>query len=99
MRAVLICLLLTHCAPLSGSGDHNPRAVFDAYLIAHGMAKSYDERADADPAISQQLATLDARARGALVGLGPGPDHDPDATARAVAELTEYAARQTEQTR
>ena len=99
MRAVLICLLLTRCAGFSGYGSPNPRAVFDAYLIAHGMVKSYDERADADPAISQQLATLDARARGALLALGQGADPDTDASARAVAALTEYAARQTEQTR
>lgn len=96
MRAALFCLLLSACATLAPEGSrHSARAIFDAYLIAHGMVKSYDERPDADPAISQQLATLDIRASRALINLGPGPDSDPEVTARAVAALTDYAAQQT----
>jgi hypothetical protein len=73
MRAALFCLLLSACATLAPEGSrHSARAIFDAYLIAHGMVKSYDERPDADPAISQQLATLDIRASRALINLGSG---------------------------
>jgi hypothetical protein len=96
MRAALICLVLTTCAydPM-GSIRHNPMAIYDAYLIAHGMALSYDEQADADPAVTSQLAKLDLRARRALVDLARAPGGDPDETARAVAALSDYAALQT----
>jgi hypothetical protein len=99
MRAALSCLLLAACALVPNTGRHSARAIFDAYLIAHGMVKSYDERPDADPVIAQQLATLDVQASRALIGLAPGPNSDPEATARAVAALTDYAAQQTNQTR
>ncbi len=99
MRAVFACLLLTACAVAPSGSRHSARAIYDAYLIAKGMVISYDERPDADPAISQQLATLDMRASQALVGLSQGPDSDPEATAAAVAALSDYAAQQTNQTR
>jgi hypothetical protein len=70
-------------------------AIYDAYLIAHGMALSYDEQSDADPAVTMELAKLDARAHRALVNLARAPDGDPGETARAVAALSDYAASQT----
>jgi len=100
MRAALLCLLLTGCALLPAGGDRrNPMAIYDAYLIAHGMAISYDERLDADPAVSHELATLDARAHRALLDLARGQTGDPDQSARAVAALSDFASRQTNPTR
>jgi hypothetical protein len=96
MRAALLCLLLSACATMGGDPDrHSPYAIYDAYLIAHGMAESYDERPDADPVVLRQLATLDMRAHRALIDLARAPDGNADATARAVAALSDYAARQT----
>lgn len=95
MRAVLLCLLVSACAFGPGMADgHNPMAISDAYLIAHGMAISYDERPDADPAVTEELAKLDWRARRALIDMVRTPDRDQDETVRAVAALSDYAARQ-----
>ncbi len=96
MRAASLCLLLSACAFLPGIGEqHDPHAIADAYLIAHGMAISYDERQDADPGVTVELGKLDMRARRALVDMVQMPDRDPDETARAVAALSNYAALQT----
>jgi hypothetical protein len=101
MRAVLPCLsliagALAGCALMPGLQDrHNPMAIYDAYLIAHGMALCYDSQPNADPAVTIELAKLDMRARRALVDLARAPNGDPDETARAVAALSDYAARQT----
>jgi hypothetical protein len=96
MRAATICLLLSACAFTPGAPfGHDPRAIADAYLIAHGMAISYDERQDADAGVTVELGKLDMRARRALVAMAQMPDHDPDETARAVAALSNYAALQT----
>ncbi|MEJ0049010.1 MAG: hypothetical protein WDN04_25065 [Rhodospirillales bacterium] len=90
LTAAAGCMLLPQDTP-----GHNPAAIRDAYLIAHGMARSYSERPDADPAVLSELRRLDRRAAtevGALVERGDG---SPDDTARAVAALTDYAAQQT----
>lgn len=73
-----------------------PQALLDAYLIAHGMAASTVEDPDVDPAVKAQLVRLDARARQAVRALarnGSGAG-DEEETAKAVSELTDYAARQ-----
>jgi hypothetical protein len=44
----------------------DPGALQDAYLIAHGMAASYAESAEADPTVVAQLARLDAKASDAI---------------------------------
>jgi hypothetical protein len=91
-----LCLAVSACAFMPGDMTrHDPRAISDAYLIAHGMAISYDERQDADPDVTVELGKLDMRARRALVAMVQMPDHDPDETARAVAALSNYAALQT----
>jgi hypothetical protein len=96
MRVALLCLLLSACAIMRGDQDrHSPFAIYDAYLIAHGMAESYDERQDADPVVMKQLSTLDMRAHRALIDLARAPDGNADATARAVAALSDNDARQT----
>jgi hypothetical protein len=69
-------------------------AVLDAYWIAHGMAESYGESPDADPAVTEQLAKLDDRAR-AIRDLAATNDADTADTERAVAALSDYAASQT----
>jgi hypothetical protein len=90
LTAVSGCMLMPEDAP-----GHNPAAIRDAYLMAHGMAKGYSERPDADPQVLAQLRRLDrqaAAAVGALVERGAG---SPGDTARAVAALTDFAAEQT----
>ncbi len=96
MRALLFCLALSGCATMSWQADgHDPRAIFDAYLIAHGMVHSYVERPDADPVVTLELTRLDHQARLALVTLARAPGSDLDDSARAVAALSDFAARQT----
>jgi hypothetical protein len=68
--------------------------LLDAYLIAHGMATSYAESPNANPAVVEQLRRLDLRAQKSLQALGARGDMD--ATANAVAALTDYAARQSD---
>lgn len=99
MRLILTALLLSlaaaRCTVLpQETVVHDPAAIRDAYLIAHGMAKGYAERQDADPKVLAQLRTLDlhaAEAVGNLVESGAGQAD----TARAVAALSNYAAQQT----
>ncbi len=93
---IAVCTL-TACSmvPEEETG-RQPLAILDAYLIAHGMAASYVEDPDADPAVKAQLVTLDIKARDAVRTLtrsGQG-FADAAATARAVSALTDYAARQ-----
>jgi hypothetical protein len=101
MRFVLTVLLLiaviaAGCTMVPDEqAAHDPAAIRDAYLIAHGMAKGYSEREDADPQVLAQLRTLDQQAAHAVGALVEGESGSPDDTARAVAALTDYAARQT----
>ncbi len=85
------------CA-LTGGGESadQPQALLDAYLIAHGMAASTVEDPDVDPAVKAQLVRLDTRARQAVRALTDSGSGfaDEAATAKAVSELTDYAARQ-----
>jgi len=94
---LIMCLgILAACALLPGSGDGaNPVAITDAYLIAHGMARSYNDRPEADPAVAAQLARLDAEAGQAVEALTSARGGDAAASARAVAALTDFAARHT----
>jgi molybdopterin biosynthesis enzyme MoaB len=92
------CLITGGCALTQDDGAaRQPLAILDAYLVAHGMAASYVENPDADPAVKAQLVTLDLKARDAVRTLTHAGDGfaDEDATARAVSALTDYAARQT----
>ncbi len=94
MRGFVMCLLLAGCAlsdPVAVS--EQPRALVDAYLIAHGMAAGYAQGPQADPAVVEQLARLDSRAAQAVRSLARAPGN-LSATAEAVAALTDYAARQ-----
>lgn len=77
---VLLGVICAGCAIRSPSAD--PAALQDAYLIAHGMAASYVERPDANPAKVQQLVLIDSRATAAMRA------QDGAAVAAAVAALT-----------
>jgi hypothetical protein len=89
-----LCGVIAACSfidnPAPGS---SPSAIRDAYLIAHGMAEGYSAQAQADPQVLAELARLDAQAAAAVRGMGG--NGSPDESARAVAALTDYAARQT----
>ena len=88
--------LLAACALLPGRDDQERRqAIVDAYLIAHGMAQSYREAPDADPAVTAQLSMLDSKASAEVQALTASGGGDTDASSRAVAALTDYAASQT----
>ena len=95
-RLTVICLCggVAACSPMDdGAPGSNPSAIRDAYLIAHGMAEGYQDQAHADPQVSAELSRLDAKAAAAVRSMdGSG---SPDDSARAVAALTDYAARQT----
>ena len=95
-RLTVICLCggVAACSPMDdGAPGSNPSAIRDAYLIAHGMAEGYSGEPQADPAVLAELARLDAEAAAAVRTMdGNG---SPDDSARAVAALTDYAARQT----
>ena len=96
-RVAAICAVLAGCAfsPVDPAAvAQRPMALVDAYLIAHGMAASYVETPDADPAVVLQLERLDRRAADAIRLLAQRRGADIDATAQAVAALTNYAARQ-----
>jgi hypothetical protein len=99
MRHFLTAVLLTAVAGCMMLPDeqpgHNPAAIRDAYLIAHGMAQGYSERPDADPEVMTELRRLDNQAASAVGALVERGDGSSDATARAVAALSDYAARQT----
>lgn len=102
MRATLLAmlLLLGACAMQDdGFGpaatDDNPAAVRDAYVIAHGMAISYVMSRRASPAVVEQLARLDARARQAVLSLQRMPsDSGQEQADAAVSAFTSFAARQ-----
>jgi hypothetical protein len=96
------------CAALNGCAgapwqreaeDHRPEALLDAYLIAHGMAASYAESPGARPPVVLQLRTLDMKAAQSIRELARPYDANVEATAEAVAALTDYAARQAAQNR
>jgi len=97
MRLLLVASLCCVAASCSFSEDGvssgSPSAIRDAYLIAHGMAEGYRDQVHADPQVLAELARLDAEAAAAVHDMdGNG---SPDQSARAVAALTDYAARQT----
>jgi hypothetical protein len=98
MRAtaiVILCSIAAACALAPSEDDKQGKlAVLDAYYIAHGMAQGYGESPDADPAVTGELARLDARA-GAIRDQAQGNGGDTADTERAVAALTDYAASQT----
>ncbi len=81
-----LAVFVVGCALLPSRQDS--ASLRDAYLVAHGMAVSYVERPDANPAVVQQLIVLDRRASAAM------HDRDNSATAQAVAALTDFAASQ-----
>lgn len=101
MRALLFAGLFGIAASCSltrvADPGAEPQAILDAYLIAHGMAASTVQNPDVDPAVKAQLVLLDQRAHAAVRALTGAETGfaDEEATARAVAALTEYAAKQT----
>ena len=99
-HVLLACALLAACAASpwqSEDATHRPEAVLDAYLIAHGMATSYAQSDDARPEVVIQLRNLDMRAAQSIRALGHAYPANVEATAEAVAALTDYAARQSSQ--
>ena len=97
---LLGCALLAGCAASpwqSGNVSHQPEAVLDAYLIAHGMAASYAQSDDARADVVMQLRSLDLKAAQSIRNLSRAPSGNVEATAEAVAALTDYAARQSTQ--
>ncbi len=98
MRAtamIILCSIAAACALAPGEDERQGKlAVLDAYWVAHGMAQSYGESPDADPAVTGELARLDARAR-AIRDQAQSSGADTADTERAVAALTDYAASQT----
>ncbi len=94
LTLISLCGALSACSAMDDAAPgSNPSAIRDAYLIAHGMAQGYKDQAHADPQVSAELSRLDARAAAAVRGMdGTGSSDD---SARAVAALTDYAARQT----
>jgi hypothetical protein len=92
---VFLCCLAAACALRSNDENQQGKlAVLDAYLIAHGMAQSYRESPDADPAVTEELARLDARAA-AIRDVAQSGGADTADSERAVAALSDYAASQT----
>jgi hypothetical protein len=98
MRAAplaFLCAIAAACALVpQRSADQSPLAIMDAYLIAHGMVESYADQPDADPAVTAELARLDQKAAAAIRDLRGGGGGE-DASERAVAALSDYAASQT----
>ncbi len=97
MRAAplaILCAVAAACALMPAhSSDQSPLAIYDAYLIAHGMVESYGNQPDADPAVAAELARLDQQAAVAIRQMDrTGSGDEP---ARAVAALSDYAASQT----
>ncbi len=91
------CALLCACAASPWEQEmaaRRPEALLDAYQIAHGMAASYAESPGARPTVVLQLRTLDMKAQNSLRELATPYPANVEATAEAVAALTDYAARQ-----
>ncbi len=87
------CVAIASCASAPGEAydpGQRRQAVFDAYLIAHGMAVSYARSGHANVKVVGELARLDRRAR----ALASNPSEDGSTAAEAVKALTSYAARQ-----
>jgi hypothetical protein len=88
-----ICIAVASCASAPGEATdpgQRRQALLDAYLIAHGMAKSYAQSRHASARVVAELARLDGRAR----ALASNPATDESSTEAAVAALTNYAAGQ-----
>jgi hypothetical protein len=99
---ILLCcaVLAASCAasPWEQADDaRRPEALLDAYLIAHGMAASYAQSAEAKPAVVLQLRDLDMKAAQSFRDLTRASTANVAATAEAVAALTDYAAHQAQQ--
>jgi len=94
---LLGCAGLAACAASPWAQEdaaRRPEALLDAYLIAHGMAASYAQSAEAKPAVVQQLRNLDMKAAQSIRDLTQASTANVAATAEAVAALTDYAAHQ-----
>jgi hypothetical protein len=94
---LIACSAAAPPAAVPDADAYVPRlALVDAYAIAHGMAATYAHSRRADPEVVVQLARLDMRAAEALRSLADAPPRlgQEQATAAAIAALTEYAARQ-----
>jgi len=99
-RMLIACTILSACAAspwARDDADHRPEALLDAYLIAHGMAASYAESPGARPGVVLQLQSLDMKAQHSIRDLANPYPANVEATAEAVAALTDYAARQSAQ--
>ena len=94
-----VCLLGS-CAPMGDGEDtaYRPQVILDSYMIAHGMAASYVQNANASPTVVQELFRLDQRAALAVHALAQRQGADPSESANAVAALAGYAASQTTDT-
>ena len=96
---VFVCSFAAACALAPDQETaQNQQAVLDAYWIAHGMAESYRQSPDADPAVTAELDRLDRRASEAR-GEARNGGFVSDDTERAVAALSDYAASQTAMSR
>jgi hypothetical protein len=97
MRFLLPLSLFLAAAGCSFQADEmsadSPLAIRDAYLMAHGMAQGYSRQPHADPKVLAELSRLDAQAFAAVRNMDNSYGN-ADASARAVAALTEYAAKQ-----
>jgi hypothetical protein len=79
--------------PVDQTSADSPFAIRDAYFVAHGMAQGYSRQPHADPKVLAELSRLDAQASDAVRNMDSSYG-TADASARAVAALTEYAAKQ-----
>jgi hypothetical protein len=96
-KMLATCAMLSACAASpwqQAEADRRPEALLDAYLIAHGMAASYAASPGARAAVVAQLRMLDIKAATAIRDLAQPYPVNVEATAEAVAALTDYAARQ-----
>lgn len=95
----IVCLTLL--AGLTGCGAmarntadraEQRRAVVDAYLIAHGMARGYAAEPGAKRGVVVELMQLDAQAALAIHDMLRDADSDPAAASQQVASLAAVAA-------
>ena len=97
MRFLLPLSLFLAAAGCSFQADEisldSPMAIRDAYWVAHGMAEGYSRDRHADPKVLAELARLDEQASAAVRNMDSSAGN-AGASARAVAALTDYAARQ-----